>query len=90
LSAGERETLQAWFDAHGVDHRHVPIDPRMVKAGDVLHVEVFATRDGRKYVAEDGETAMRWVSFTPRTPPPWPGLTLPFPPPPVLGELDRA
>jgi hypothetical protein len=28
LSAGERETLQAWFDAHGVDHRDVPGWPR--------------------------------------------------------------
>ena len=72
LTPEQRETLHAWFDAHGVNHRRVPVDPRMRLEGDVLHIEVYATRDGRKYVGDDGKVAKEWIRVTCQSPLPWP------------------
>lgn len=72
LTPEQRETLHAWFDAHGIDRRLVPVTPRMRVDGDVLHIEVYATRDGRKYVGDDGEIAMEWARVTCQSPLPWP------------------
>ena len=75
LTPQEQETLHAWFDGHGVDHRHVPINPVMSQSGGVLNVEVYDTRDGKKYVGSDGEVVKRWVSVVMTSPLPWPHWT---------------
>lgn len=73
LTADEKQQLHAWFDAHGVDHRDVPINPRLrFDLDDRMHVEVFsADEHGKRYLRGDG-IATEWVSFTPTSPMPWP------------------
>lgn len=70
LTADEKATLHAWFDAHGVDHRLVPIDPKIRIDDHGFHVLIYSLRDGRKHFV-DGEPAMEWRTFSPTSPMPW-------------------
>lgn len=76
LSDAERAVLHAWFDAHGIDHRCVPIRPdiRVDEAG-LMSVEVYSVNERGKHYVAGGRPAMEWVTFMPTSPMPWRGHT---------------
>lgn len=73
LSAEEVTALCGWFDAHGVDHRYVPIKPNMeLDAEGCWHVEVYSLdTNGKRYIALGGRPACHWVTFKPTSLMPW-------------------
>ena len=69
----ERDELHDWFDAHGVAHRQIPVEPTMhLDDEGWWHVEIYSVNpDGRRYVGEGGVPARHWVTFEPKSPIPW-------------------
>jgi hypothetical protein len=72
LSTAEKTKLHQWFDDHGLDHRRVPVDPKIHVDEDGYHVRVFKWLDGWKsFIGDDGEPATEWVHFQPKSTLPW-------------------
>lgn len=60
LVGREMHDIEAWLARAGVPARNVPVDAKLVlHDDDTMTIDVYLTRDGRKYAAEDGSGAAR-------------------------------
>lgn len=72
----EMDAVKAWLSRAGLAGKYVPIDAKVVlNDDDTMTVDVYLTRDGRRYLADD-RTAARGTLTVPLVYPPSEVLSL--------------